>query len=343
MKQPNGAGSVYRLSGNRRKPFVAVVTTGWTEEGEQIREIIGTYKTRTEGHVALDEYRRNPIGDARNKTFGEIYEYWYGRRKGRISKSQMSGYTAMWKRLSALEDEPIRNIRKSHLQTIIDGIEDEGLSRSSLEKAKTLAGQLFEIAHDDGIVEKNFARSIELPPARVAKRPSFTDMEIHKVEELAASGDEWAGSGLMLIYTGMRVGELVALSIFDVDIDNWVITGGIKTDAGKDRPVPVHPKIKPYVQHWYDTKGPRLIHRDGRAISTDYYRKYIFYPMLRRAGIERHLTPHATRHTFGTLLDRAEVNTKHIQDLIGHSDYATTANIYTHPRIEELRRAIESI
>lgn len=343
MRLPNGYGSVYKLSGNRRRPWIARVTVGWSPEGKQLYYTVGYFRTRADALEALAEYHQNPIGEARDTTLGQIYDRWYESKKDKISPSQMSAYTAMWKRLKVLEKEPVRHIRKSHLQEVIDNIEKEGLSRSSLEKAKTLAGMLFQIAVDDEIIKNNPARGIELPPARKPKRPTFTDMEIRKVEALAHEGDIWAGTIMMLLYTGMRIGELVALTRFSVDINEWLITGGIKTDAGRDRVVPVHPKIRPFVRYWHDTRGPRLVHRDGKPISTDYYRKHIFYPTLQRAGIERHITPHATRHTFATLLDRAKVNTKHIQELIGHSDYAITANIYTHPRIDELRKAIESI
>lgn len=107
--------------------------------------------------------------------------------------------------------------------------------------------------------------------------------------------------------------------------------------------MPIHPKIQPYIQHWMAASGPRLIHRDGRPIAVNYYRRELYYPALERAGIKRHLTPHATRHTFASLLHRAGVDPKAAQDLLGHSDYATTANIYTHTRLEDLRRAVESI
>lgn len=345
MRLPNGYGSVYRLSGNRRRPWIARVTIGWTNDGKQIRDTIGYYRTKNEALAALAEHHKNPLTrDLREKTFGDVYEAWTNTEAFReLDRSTANGYRAVWKRLSALEGHPIRAIKTSHLQDVIDGMIDEGLSRSSLEKAKTLAGILMELAVNDDIIATNYARAVKLPRARKAKRPTFTDIEIRKVEQLAGAGDVWAGTILMLIYTGMRVGELVKLTRFNVDTETWVITGGIKTDAGKDRMVPVHSKIKPYIKYWYESRGPRLIHRDGNPISVDYYRKSIFYPALERAGIERHLTPHATRHTFATLLDRAKVNTRHIQELIGHSDYATTANVYTHPHVDELRAAIEAI
>lgn len=343
MKLPNGYGSVYRLPGNRRRPWRAQVTTGWTEDGKQLRYTVGYFQSRQEALTALADYRKNPIGEKRDATFGQIYDDWSETEYKRLAPGGVSAYKAMWKRFEALRDVPIRHIKTSDLQKIVDGMLDEGLSRSSLEKAKTLAGILFEVAVNDDIIDRNYARAIRLPPSRKPKRETYTDAEIRLVEQLAKAGDIWAGTIMILLYTGMRIGELVTLTRFQVDAENWIITGGIKTDAGRDRIVPVHSKILPYIRYWYESKGPRLIHRDGQPISVDYYRKHLYYPTLQRAGVKRHLTPHTTRHTFATLLDRAKVNTKHIQDLIGHSSYTVTADVYTHPRIEELRAAIEAI
>lgn len=343
MKLPNGYGSVYKLQGNRRRPWIARKTIGWADDGKQLYYTVGYFASKKEALDALAEYNRNPIGEARDTTLGEIYEKWAEKEYQTLSTSTANGYRAVWKRLSILADQPVRFIKTSHLQDVIDNMIEEGLSRSTLEKAKTLAGILFEIAVNDDIIPTNYAKAIKLPKARKPKKEIFTDLEVHKIEQLADGGDIWAGTIVILIYTGMRVGELLQLTRFNVDIERWIITGGIKTDAGKDRVIPVHSKIQPYIRYWYDSKGARLIHRDGQSISVDYYRKSIYYPTLKRAGIERHLTPHSTRHTFATLLNRANVQTKHIQDLMGHTDYATTANVYTHPHIEELRKAIEAI
>lgn len=343
MRLPNGYGSVYKLSGNRRRPWIARVTTGWGPEGKQLYYTVGYYRTRAEALEALADYHNNPIGELRDTTLGDIYERWYNSKVDAVAKSQMDAYRAVWKRVSRLAKEPIRNIRTSHLQEIIDDMRREGLSRSTLEKAKTMLGQLFELAVADDIVRHNYARAIKLPPARKPTKDVFSDLEIHQIEQLAQAGDVWAGTVMILLYTGMRVGELVALTPFQVDPEKWVITGGIKTDAGRDRTMPVHSRILPYVRYWYNTKGPRLIHRNGQPISTDYYRKHIFYPALQRAGITRHMTPHATRRTFATRLNSAKVQPKYIQALMGHADFAVTANEYIMPPIDELKEAIEAI
>ena len=200
---------------------------------------------------------------------------------------------------------------------------------------------LFNWAKGDEIVSVNHGSAIELPSVVKAEKPTFSDVEIKKMDKHVEAGDVWAGTILILIYTGMRISEMLKLTKFSINRDDWTITGGIKTDAGRDRTIPIHHKIKPLIQYWLTQPGDRLITRDGQAMSADYYRKYLYYPTLKRLEIRR-LTPHSTRHTFLTLLDKAKVTTKVQQDLAGHRSYKTTAD-YTHPDIEVLREGINAI
>lgn len=341
MKLPNGFGSVYRLQGNRRRPWIARKTTGWTPEGKQLYYTVGYFKTRTEAMSALVEYNKNPIGDRRDTTLEEVYKRWSKSKFQKIGESTIQTYEAAWKHLSSLAEAEIRSLRKSHIQEIIDDMSQQGLSHSSCNKVKTLAGVLFKEAMADDVISQNYAAAVELPDKSSNRKDRFSDMEIKKIEELAAE-NIWAGTILILIYTGLRVGEMLALTKFNVDIDNMVIAGGAKTDAGRNRVIPVHPKIQEHIKHWYNQQGDRLITKDGKRIRVDYYRRYLYYPALEKAEV-RALSPHSARHTFASLLNAAKVQTKNIQDLIGHANYSTTANTYTHPDLEELRQAIESI
>ena len=343
---PNGYGTVYKLKGNRRKPFIARKTIGWDEDGKQLYYTIGYYTTRAEAMAALAEYNKNPIGKIRDVTLGELYEEWSVGHYKDLGRSAINGYKAGWLRLERLAEYEVRLIRKSHMQEIIEDMIEEGLSRSTMEKFKTLAVLLWDYAMADTVVDRNYGSMLDLPKARKAAKPTFTDLEIKSIEKLAEAGDVWANTIMILLYTGMRAGELLKLTRFNLDIEEWIITGGIKTDAGTDRPVPVHPKIRGYINYWVETKGPRLVHREGKVISVDYYRKSLFYPTLEKLEIDhvsRKLTPHCTRHTFATMLDKAGAKTTAIQKLMGHTDYATTANIYTHPDLTELREAIAMI
>ena len=136
---------------------------------------------------------------------------------------------------------------------------------------------------------------------------------------------------------------MLELTRFNVDLKNGIITGGLKTEAGKNRIIPIHPKIIPFIQKWYTKNGETLICREnGKKISSRYHREKYYYPALEHLKIKR-LTPHACRHTFGSLMGRANADPKHIQEIIGHSSYAFTKDKYTHPYIEELKKAIRKI
>ena len=60
MRLPNGYGTVYKLSGNRRKPFMVRKTIGWSDEGKQLYKTIGYYETRKLALAALADYNANP-------------------------------------------------------------------------------------------------------------------------------------------------------------------------------------------------------------------------------------------------------------------------------------------
>src|SRR5699024_5985967 len=121
-------------------------------------------------------------------------------------------------------------------------------------------------AMEDDIIDKNYADFVELPQREKKEKEIFTDMERKKLEEMSKV-DKWANTILIMIYTGMRIGELLTLTKFDVDIENMVIMGGIKTDAGKNRIIPVHPKIQKYIKHWYGNSKDILINNEGSKMT----------------------------------------------------------------------------
>lgn len=334
MRLPNGYGSVYKLSGNRK-------TIGWSDEGKQLYYTIGYFETRAKAMAALAEYNKNPIGKRADITLGTLYEEWSEAKYSKLSKATVESYQAAWKHLSRLKNEKVKDLKTSHVQTVINDMYESGLSYSSCHKVKVLAGLLYKHAMADDIVDKNYAELVELPNKEKKKQEIFTDLEI-KILESKVNEIEWVDTILIFIYTGMRISELLTLTKFNVDIDNMFITGGIKTDAGKDRIIPIHSKIQPHIKKWYNTNSEYLINRNGEKIRPDYYRKYLYYPTLEKLGI-RKLNPHKARHTFASLLNKAGADKVYIQKLIGHANYATTANIYTHPELQELKEAIEKI
>ena len=77
MRAPNGFGTVARLSGNRRRPFIIKKVTGWNDKGHPIYEIIGYAATREEGLIILSEYNRDPWDVDRAKiTLQQLFDLW---------------------------------------------------------------------------------------------------------------------------------------------------------------------------------------------------------------------------------------------------------------------------
>ena len=145
---------------------------------------------------------------------------------------------------------------------------------------------------------------------------------------------------LFMIYTGVRVGELLALKKQDIHLDDGYIIGGEKTEAGRNRVIPLPPNIpelKKYLSSWIDKSSKDKIF----CIS---YQKFCdgFYKGLAEAGIvsdktENHPTPHSTRHTFASISAAAGMQPENLQKIIGHASYSTTAEIYIHQDIETLK------
>ena len=185
MKLPNGYGSVYKLSGNRRRPWIARKTTGWDENGKQLYYTIGYFETRAKAMAALAEYNKNPIGERGDITLKEIYGEWSKDRYPKLSPKTVQSYEVAWNHLSTLENEKLKDIKTSHIQKIINDMNKKGLSRSSCHKVKVLAGLIYKHAMADDIVDKNYAEMVELPSNDTKKKEIFTDLEIKAIEELS--------------------------------------------------------------------------------------------------------------------------------------------------------------
>lgn len=340
MKNANGMGSVSKLPGKRRNPFRATITTGWTEEGKQAKKTIGYFSTITAARKALVMYDVNPV-ERPNVKLCEIYEEWSNIRFPRLSKSTQNGYKAAYQKLLPLHRKKFTKLRTRHFQVIIDI--HSNLSRSSLKKIKTILSLLYDYADENDIVDKNYATYVNLPKGEVKEKEVFDDIEIQKLFTAASDGDIWAQSIVALIYTGFRISAFLSLTSLNYDEQRNILTGGNKTDAGKNRIVPIHTKIKSYIDLWLAKDGETIFcsNKGFRLESKDYRERY-YYPTLEKLGIRR-LTPHCCRHTFATMLAKSSVSPADIQKLMGHKDYALTANVYTHQDIDTLSSAINKL
>lgn len=183
MRNPNSHGTVYKLQGKRRRPWIARVTTGWTPEGKQIRQIIGCFATKTEGMDALALHRVSPVSPKADVTLGKLYEEWSSVKYKYISKATVNNYKASWKYLSKHEGVKFKDLRTAHFQAVIDQCYKNKMSRSTLEKIRSVAIMLYNYALENDIINKNYAKFIKLPKIEKVEKKRFSDIEIKKIEE----------------------------------------------------------------------------------------------------------------------------------------------------------------
>lgn len=368
IKRENGMGSVYKRGDVRARPWVAVAPARYeldvkTGRSRAVREKLGTFATAQEAKDALEMFRQNPTTKV-NITFSGVYGEWSTIAFRTISKQTRDNYTAAYAKFSTLYNEKFRELRTGQYQAVIDyysapfpavgkdgkpkldktgkPILSPALSFSSLSKMKAMLTQLYDYAMQNDIVHKNYASFLTLPKHEKTAKDCFNAQELQKIED-AAGVIPHADSILLMCYTGFRIAEFLELRPESYDPDNRTLTGGKKTDAGRNRVVPVHPRVQPILDKKLAMGGETIIcDEEGKPFTPDKFRRQCYYPALDALGVRR-LTPHATRHTFATRLSAAGARVEDIQALAGHEDYEVTANTYIHQDIATLRRAIEKM
>ena len=233
----------------------------------------------------------------------------------------------------------IKDIKARHLQEAIDNCSK---GQATKKKIKFLFGQMFAYAMQNDIITKDYSEFVDIGKAsEESKREPFSNKEIELLWK-HIDDIEFIDTILIMIYSGFRIGELLELETKNIDLVNMTMTGGLKTEAGKNRLVPIHPKIFPLIEKRYNKDNQYLIiNFKGKKMKYDNYYKEKFIPIMEQLNMEHR--PHDCRHTFATLLSNANANATAIKKMIGHESYATTEKIYTHKDIEELRKKVELI
>lgn len=320
-----GSGNIHRLSGKRAKPFAARV-------GQQV---IGTYATRGEAVVALDAFiaAGKPL-TAHTATFAQVYEAWKAIHFGEISSKTERGYTDAYARAKALHDRRVRELRTGDYQQVIDALVAAGKSYSLCCKQQGLFTQLNAYAMERDLIDKDYAAFVRLPKKPDPKQRVLSAEEQAALWKVAETANhpmrETARIAVVLVCTGMRIGELLQLPAQDVHLDEGYAIGGEKTAAGRGRVIPLPEAIRGIVADWLSRGTATLVSSAaGTKLDTANVR-HRFGRLMAELGIEN-VTPHTCRHTCATEMAAAGVPPRVIQSILGHASYATTASIYTHP------------
>lgn len=366
LRLPNGFGRITKITGkNLRKPYRAMVTVGIDLNGKPIGKILrpeGYFKTYNEAYKALVEYNMNPFDLSKNMTFEEVYDRWFKEYVSTKSKSYEYQIKAAFNYCDPIKSEPIRFIKPSHLRTVISEgvrIDSNGNSKPITPNMRNVVKLLFlgvfDYALERDLIDKNIAKDVRIGKVtdkkiKEERKPhtNYTDDEVKLLWE--HEDDLFASIILIQCYSGFRPGELFDLELSNIDLDNWTMTGGNKTDNGKDRTVPIHSKIKHLVKRHYDLAKkynlPRLIVYEKQAGISNPSTKYMRQSMgknLERLSLGLDHRWHDGRVTFVSLAKKYSVNEYAIKRIVGHAIEDLTEKVYTIRDIEWLRSEIEKI
>ncbi len=342
MRNPNHYGSVVKLSGNRRKPFmVRAGVHDYDDRGFPIFKIIGYTTTREEGNILLAQYNNDPWNiDQARITLKELFELWKEKKAPKLGQSNRQSLFSAFRHMEGLSNRPYRQIRSYQMQDTIDNC---GKGYSTQAAIKNLWGHLDRFALEMDVINRCYSELLTSDPVPPTNRINFSDEEVKSLWK--HQGEPWVDTVLILIYSGWRISEFLGMKREDIDLEAGTMKGGVKTKAGKGRLVPIHPKIRPFIESRLAEGGGWLMMYEGKHLSQSKYRE-LWGTMMDGFGFDHNghtPTPHECRHTFETLLDGAGANRKCVDLLMGHVSKDTGNRVYNHKTLQELRETIEMI
>ena len=360
MRLPNGYGNVSKLSGKRRKPYRARKTVGWdfdtaTGKATQKYITIGYYETRQLALQALADYNKNPYDlDAANITFAEVYERWSAKKFGKIANRSVSRYRNLFNICKSIHNERFSELKLHHLQYVAD---NSGKCAPTLKILKSLFSQLFDYAVANEIIskDKHIVEHLEIPAEEKSnKHYRFSEAEVDTLWK--HSNDEQIQFILMLIYSGVRPGELINIELSNVNLEEECFFVRKGKNKNAVRKVPIHNKTLPFFEHWVSKGGKYLL-----ALSNDYastYSRYVvfanrrFPKLLENLGIlyytkengetANHLLDD-TRHTFTTMWKEKKLDEAMRRKIQGHSGKGIGEEVYTHFDFDVLKEELNKL
>ena len=366
---PNGFGQISEIKNrNLRNPFRAMVTVGKTQDGKPICKPLkpeSYFPTYNDAYAALVEYNKNPYDLEPSITVKELYDKWSEEYfKTLKAEGSVRGVESAWTYCSAVYGMRVMDVRARHIK----GCMEEGTatvrgkeqhpSASMKNKIKSLFNLMLDYALEYELVDRNYSRTFNLTEETIKEIQTVKQEHIpfseDEMRRLWAHVDDKRFVDVMLIqcYSGWRPQELGLLELENVDLENWTFQGGMKTDAGMDRVVPIHSKIRPLVERKYKEAlsiGSKYLFnctdgRSGKPTMMTYQRYQKGLGMVRdELKLNPEHRPHDGRKHFVTAAKKAGVDEYAIKYMVGHKISDITEKVYTQREFEWLKTEIEKI
>lgn len=253
--------------------------------------------------------------DASKITLKAYADAWLEKQKLKFKNNPSNREFAMYereiKRLceTIAPETPLRAVKKTDLQSVLDGMEGRGggaPSASAVKKTRQVIKNLFEDAVDDGYLLRDPARKLELPDSESGTHEEIGP-EMRKLITDTWEGDRFGRLAMLMLYAGLRRGEAAALTYEDVDLkkkeinvrsavafdSNQPISKGPKSSAGR-RTIPIPPQLLPVFSK--DGKGLVVLSASGQQLTQSAldrgWESYLYYLSVKLCGVNKRWVSH---------------------------------------------------
>ena len=316
---------------------------------------------------------------AGNVTVSELMERYSGIKRELAQNSQRAYNTALkYIKGCSFGQKKIRDVKKSDAKGFYVKLHDEGKRRNTIMVYHNLLRPAFEMAVEDDMVRKNpFAFTLaDLLPDDAEKRVALSSEQqaVYLESERTFGSGSFYNDIELLINTGLRVSELYGLTLDDVDFNKRCIRVTKQLCRTATNPY--------FITEPKTSAGTRTIplndvallalRREVKARNTpkeefvvDGYSRFVFLDKVGRPKVAMHLqghmrrlqqqilkkrdasfpkvSPHVLRHTYCTNMQRAGLDVKSLQYILGHSDASVTLNVYSHTDFASVQQAIDRL
>jgi integrase/recombinase XerD len=242
--------------------------------------------------------------------------------------------------------------RQNMLSYLLD-LKDRGYVATTVARKVAAGRSFFSFLVAEGVIKTDPTENMSSPSVgKALPKPipiSQVRLLLEQPAKLSSAEAKRDRVMLELLYaSGMRISELVALNVGDVNTegDYFVRCFG---KGRKERIIPLYPQIAQAVKNYIDHDRPELAHgknekalflnaRGERLTRQGFWQKLKEY--VKSAGLNSHISPHTLRHSFATHMLSGGADLRSVQELLGHANISTT-QVYTHLTTEHVRRSYD--
>lgn len=330
MKLPNSYGSITKLSGNRRKPYMVRITTGMVTNEEKKtayaqRAVLGYYETRKDAMIALAEYNNKPYNlDRRTITVNDVWNrikdaVKVSENRKKVYKSNYDKYIADY-----IGTVPMRELKTEQIQEVFDDCEHGYSTKSNI---RCVMNAIYEYSMKNDICDKDYMKYVTFEQeSTILQRQIYTLEEVRNLW-VHAGTDEY-DFALILLYTGMRIKELRELRSENVNLTENTIKIVQGKNKYSERIIPIHSKIRPLIEC---RMNKEMLFRINKG-----HFEYFANNTLNHLAYD-------TRHTFASRMHECKAEKVVIQRLMGHKPETILEQTYTHLSMGELAENIEKL